>query len=104
MSLGYNPNHNIYQLKVLKVGNLPFPILLGTDAPALVRAALPRLTAVISDDEEPGTSNSLSNLQHLDPYQWESGPDFRNAQDADPSLSRVRDDLALEDGTNLDAL
>lgn len=63
MSLGYN--NNIYQLEVLKVDDLLFPILFSRGAPAfgiLVRAALPRLTALVSDDEEPGLSNAPADV------------------------------------------
>lgn len=48
-------NNKVCQVEVLKVNDLPFPILLGQDAPAfgdLVRSTLPQLTALSHKSED----------------------------------------------------
>lgn len=104
ISLGYNSD--VYSFDILKVDDLPFLVLLGRDTPAfkaLIQAALPQTAALVSEEEEPGPSTSPANPRPLDSYLWEDNADFRRAQDTNPSLSWVRDDLAIEEDHILDA-
>lgn len=46
-------NNTTFNMEILKVDDLPFPVLLGRDAPAfgtLLCSALPRLTAAMDDN------------------------------------------------------
>lgn len=71
MLLTYNNNTN--QVEVLKVDDLPFPILLGRDAcvfNVLLRSAMPRLTAVVEEDAQPGPSGTQVDEPPLSTSPW----------------------------------
>lgn len=104
MSLGYN--NNVYSFNILKVDDLPFPVLLGRDATeisALLQAVLPWLMALVSDDEELRPSRPRDHREPLTPATWSDDSNFQNVQEKDPTLARIREDIAICDGDVVDA-
>lgn len=98
-------NNRVYSVEVLKVDDLPFPVLLGRYAPAfgdLLRLALPRITMVLHEDEQAGPSGTSpdadADIDTRDDTRWEAYDDFLNLQGADPTLTTPRDQVAAEDG------
>lgn len=74
-------NNKSQQVEVFKVGDLPFPLLLGRDAPSfgdLIRAALPTVTALSQEmEEEPaGPSNASHDIDPEEEVRWESDAQF----------------------------
>lgn len=50
-------NKTTHKVEVLKVYDLPFPVLLGRDAPAfstLIRSALPQMAVIVDEEERQG--------------------------------------------------
>lgn len=91
MSLGYN--NTTYSLDILKVDDLPFPVLFGRDTPAfdvLIRAALPRLTKATSDNEVPGSIKPVTDEQPLDTTSGGEHDEFLKAQETE-SKGRMLD-------------
>lgn len=107
--------HYHSQLHVLEVAcmpHLPYPALLGRDAPEFAEM-LQRATALAhgwaalvnaepqagpSDREEPGAD--VDDLAaHTD---WETNPAFREAQDSDPTLEKVRSQVAKREEREVD--
>lgn len=109
MSLGYNGS--CYSFEIVKFDDLPFPVLLGWDAPefgVLFRAALPQQNAIYSDEEEPGPSDAgrrdMPNVgKPCDPIACGGDDSFRRAQEADPTLTKVREEISIIDGQGRDA-
>lgn len=101
VSLGYN--NRLHQLDMLKVDNLPFPILLGHDDPAfitLVQAA--HATTATNDEEEPGPSEPFNEpFDNATPGSTDSS--FQKAQDEHPMMPRIQEDIAKRDDELLDA-
>lgn len=101
MKIPLTCNNNTYSVEVLKVDDLPFPILLGRDTPAfgvLVHSTLPRLTAVLHEKEQPGPSGVQPGEPSMEPLMWETDADFLRLQGTDPTLAFVRDNIAIEEG------
>lgn len=99
-------NNSSYWVVVLKADDLLFPILLGRDAPAfdvLMHSALPRLAAIMDDDEKPGPSRKPVDEPPLQTQPWDTGNKFLRAQETGPMLTSVRDNIAIDDGQVLDA-
>lgn len=92
--------------------DLPFPVLLGRDAPAFenwLRATLHQQTnAAESDDEVPSPSNletqgKEDSESDVDAVTWEADECLRQAQEADPMLTKVQEELIVDEGQVLDA-
>lgn len=99
-------NNHVHVMDIVKVEDLPFPILLGRDAPAfteLPQAALPQVMAMTSDDEEPGPSQARDTQEPLDPSAWSQDDEFQRVQTADLTLTRTWSDLAVREGEMIDA-
>lgn len=75
---------------MLKVDDLPFPVLLGRDAPdfeVLLKDAINLATAALSEDEEAGSSNRDYNDDGLtEATGWSVNAEFQKAQSTDPTL------------------
>lgn len=103
MLLTYNTT--TYRVEVLKVDDLPFPVLLGRDAPAfdtLVHSSLPRLAAVMDEEEQPGSSRVCVDDPKMQTLTWDTDKDFLRRQETAPILSLARDNIAIEEGQMLD--
>lgn len=96
-------------VEILKVEDLPFPLLLGRDTPEfgfLVRAALPEVTAAgekerLRPSEEDATAEDAK-TPPLSPDLCGIDPNFQQEQQADPTVSQVQDDIAILGGQVLD--
>lgn len=81
-----------HTVEVLKVDDLPFPMLLGQDAPGfarLVRSALAHTTAVVEDDEQLGPSNLSEPTETLLFASWDTDEEFFRAEEIDPTLASI---------------
>lgn len=66
-------NDCTYMVEILKVNDLPFPLLLGREVPAfgsLVRSALPQLTVVLQGDDRPGPGISQQDEMPVESETW----------------------------------
>lgn len=111
LTLEYNGSQ--YSFDMMKVDDLPFPVLLGRDAPAfaeLLRAALqPRAHAIDSDDKKPGPStreptadNYEETESDVDAVSWEMDERFQDAQETDLTLTKVREEIAVDEKQVID--
>lgn len=99
-------NNATYSVEVLKVENLPFPILLGRDMPAfgtLVRSSLPRLAAVMDEEEQPGCSGVQMDEPQMQPPAWDADKDFLRMKETNPTLMFAKANIVIEDDQTLDA-
>lgn len=115
--LGYHGQ--VYVMDILKVPDLPFPVLLAWDAPnfgMLLKGALPPIFAALSDDEEAGPSG-LGNYDVDDAGPsssyvddgtspsatgWSIDTAFQTAQSTNRTLESVRRTLAVKKGIVVD--
>lgn len=104
MSLGYNDQTHTFE--VLKVDDLPCPVLLGCDASrfgVLVLATLPGMTVAAMDKPKEDDDGPLEQ----DPKELQAklaiGPQFPQDQKKDPSLDRLRQDVVVSDGAVLNS-
>lgn len=80
MRFGYNIHTD--GLDILKVDDLPFPVLLGHDGPtfsSLVSAALLEVAAT-EEEQQPGSSIECGEAPPLSPDPWEEDADFQQVQ------------------------
>lgn len=97
MTLWYGNQPHVFEL--LKVDDLPFPVLLGRDAPgflALVQTAVQKVAVAEEDlDVAVGT---LSQAEGYDPGQsvWVLDSLLLQEQQTDDTLNQLREDLAAK--------
>lgn len=93
-------------MEVLKVDELPFPVLLGRDTPkfeALLRNAINPPTATLSKDEEAGPSNKGDDDDGpAEAAGWSVDLEFQNAQSSGAFLAPARRALALKEDIVVD--
>lgn len=94
-----------HSVEVLKVDDLPFPVLLGRDAPSfalLVRSALAQMTAILDEEEQPEPSGLSAEAEFFPSSNWDMDVEFLRAQENDPTLASIRSNVAKEVGQVLD--
>lgn len=95
-------DNRAHTFEILKLEDLPFPVVLGRDAPgfgSLVRVALLEVTATNEEkvDEGEGTANTFPDTAPTG-EDWTIDPTFLWAQKADISLWRLWDNQAVIEG------
>lgn len=90
---------------VLKVGELPFPVLLGCNAPGfgtLVKSAIHDV-AIVEEEELPEIEDDSPdhdpNAFHTS---WAAGPQFLRAQQSDNSLDQLFEAIVVSEGAPLE--
>lgn len=94
-----------HTFEILNVENLPFPILLGKDAPgfgSLVQTALQEVTAAVEEQLNGGEEPSSNQGPEPNPPDWTTDPYFLQAQKDDVTQERLWDDRAVIEGTPID--
>lgn len=92
-------------MEVLKLDDLPFPVLLGCDAPGfhhLVRTALTLTTAILEKEEQSGRSSLSERAKTLLFANWDTEKEFLRAEETDPTLASIRFHVAKEESEVVD--
>lgn len=89
-------------MAILKVDDLPFPVLLGRDAPdfkVLLQRAMEPAAVTVSKEDSTKETNRVDDEEGLlsGATGWSTDPAFQAAQENDPSLDTACKSLAVKE-------
>lgn len=103
VTLTYNDQTHV--LEVLKVEELPFPVLLGRDFPGfsnLVRSTTQNMALLEAEEDDTLLGSSSQSTDAPDRNLWEMDPVFLHTQQTGLMLDHLHREIVVSEGSILD--